>query len=100
MLNFWWKEDNWTTLKKYLERRRNPAVNGVCDEDNLTRMEVNNSLHRIGSRPIKFENVLPPEKQALISKNQVKYVEGIIVTRDTAKLGMSRQAVIQTTSEI
>ena len=25
-----WKEDNWTTLKKALERRRNPEVNGVC----------------------------------------------------------------------
>ena len=25
-----WKEDNRTTLKKALERRRNPEVNGVC----------------------------------------------------------------------
>ena len=27
----WRKEENWTMLKKDLERRRNPAVNRVCD---------------------------------------------------------------------
>ena len=30
---FWWKEENWPTPKKDLETRRNPVVNGVCDED-------------------------------------------------------------------
>ena len=26
-----WKKKNWPRLKKYMERRRNPEVNGVCD---------------------------------------------------------------------
>ena len=32
----WWKEENCPTPKKALERRRNPAVNQVCDEDLVT----------------------------------------------------------------
>ena len=26
----WWKEYNWASLKKYLERLMNPTVYGVC----------------------------------------------------------------------
>ena len=87
-------------MKKYLEIRRNSAVNQVCDEDPIPRMTVINFLKRIGSRTIKFENAFPPGKQALISHNQVNYVEDIIVTRDTANLGMSMMEVIQTISYI
>ena len=63
-------------------------------------MTVTNCLQIIGSRPITFENAFPPVKQVLLSQNQVKYVEDIIVTRDTSNLGMSRQEVIQTISYI
>ena len=28
----WWKEDNWSRMKKAMEIRRNPAVDGVWDE--------------------------------------------------------------------
>ena len=42
----------------------------------------------------------PPRNQALLSHRQVKYVEDIIVTRDTANLGMSRKEVIQIISDI
>ena len=35
------------------------------------------------------------KNRALLSENQVNYVEDIIVKRYTAKLGMSRKEVIQ-----
>ena len=73
--------------EKDLERRRNPAVNGVCDEYPVTLMKVKNGLQRIGSNPITFENAFPPRKQALLLQSQIKYVEDIIVTRDTEKFG-------------
>ena len=38
--------------------------------------------------------------RALLSENQVKYVEDIIVKRDTANLGMSRKEVIKVISEL
>ena len=59
----WCKEENWRTMKKALERRRNPAVNRVCDEDPVTRMTVINCLQSIGSRPIIFENPPPWESR-------------------------------------
>ena len=43
----WWKEENCPSLNKSMERRRNPAVNGVCDaacldlgEDTVPRQTV------------------------------------------------------------
>ena len=96
----WRKDENWPTLKKAMERRRNLAVNLLCDEDTVTQTTGNNCLQRIGSRKITFDNDLPPGNQALLSHNQVKYVEDIIVTRDTEKLGVSRREVIQTITDI
>ena len=69
-------------------------------EDTVPQMTVANCLQRIGSKPSTFENTSPPTNQVLISKSQVKYVEDIILTIETAKLGMSRREVIQTTSDI
>ena len=63
-------------------------------------MTVTNCLQRNGCRPIKFENTSRVGKQVLLSLRQVNYVEYIIVTRDTEKLGISRQEVIQTISDI
>ena len=100
MRNLWWKEENWPTLKKALEIRRNPEDNGLCDEDPVPRMKVINCLQRIGNMPITFNNESTPGKQDLLLQNQVKYVEDIIVTREMANLGMSRQEVIQTISDI
>ena len=96
----WQKDENWSTLKKAMERRRNLAVNLLCDEDTVTQMTGNNCLQRIGRIPITFDNDFPPGKQALLSHNQVKYVEYIIVTRETLNLGMSRREVIQMISDI
>ena len=39
-------------------------------------------------------------KRALLSENQVKYLENIIVKRDTANLGVSWKEVIQVVSEL
>ena len=39
-------------------------------------------------------------KRTLIPQNQVKYVEDIIVTRETENLGMSRKDTIQVISDI
>ena len=91
MRTLWWKEENWTTLKKALERRKNPEVNGLCDEDPVPQIIVTNCLQRIGIKPIIFENAFPPIKQALLFQSQVKYVEDVIFRRDTANLGMSRR---------
>ena len=40
------------------------------------------------------------KKRVLLSENQVKYVEDIIIKRNTANLEMSRKEVIQVISEI
>ena len=40
------------------------------------------------------------KNMALLSENQVKYVEDIIVKRDTTKLGISRKEAIQFMSEL
>ena len=102
-----WKEEKWPRLNKYLERRRNPAVNGVFDaaylelgEDTDPQRTVANFLQSIGRKTITYKNAFPPRKGALLSQIQVKYAEYIIVTRDTADLGMSRREVIQTISDI
>ena len=77
---------------------------GVCDEwdvelgeDTVPQMKVANILKRIFS---KYNNSLPMIKWALISKSQVKYVEYIIVTRDTENFGILRKEVIQVISDI
>ena len=96
----WWKQQNWSMLKKALQRQRNPVVSLVCYEDLVPQMIVTNCLQRIGSRPIIFQNSFPLVNQDLLSHNQLKYIEYIIVTRDTANLGMSNWQVIQTISYI
>ena len=72
----------------------------MCDEDLVTRTKVNNCLQRIGSDTITFENAPSLRKQELLFQRQVKYVEDIIITRDTANLGISRQEVIHMISDI
>ena len=54
-------------------------------------MKVANILKRIGSKLVIYNNSLPLGKRALLLKMQVKYVEDIIVTRDTVNVGMSRK---------
>ena len=72
----------------------------MCYEDPVPQMTVTNCLQRIASRLITFYNAFPPGNQVLLSHNQVEYVENIIVTRDTANLGVSRREVIYTISDI
>ena len=69
-------------------------------EDTVPRITVANCFQSIGINPITYENSFPPRKQALVSQRQVNYVEYMIVTRDTANLGISRRGVIQTISDI
>ena len=40
MRTLWWKEENWLTLKKALDRWKNPSINGVYDEDPVPIMTV------------------------------------------------------------
>ena len=68
--------------------------------DRVTRQTIFNILRRIGRKPITYENVFPVKKRALRSNLQVKYVEDIIIKRDTANQGMSRKEVIQVISEL
>ena len=99
MRNLWWKEENWPTLKKAMEIRRNPAFNEVCDEGPVTRLTVTIFLQRIGSKTVTFDHSFLPRKQALLFQIQVNDVEDIIVTRNTANLGMSRKEVIHMISD-
>ena len=87
--------------------RKNTEVDGVCDvvclelgEDTVTQQTGTNCLHRIGKKPIIYENYFPLRKQALLSQSQLEYVEDIIVTRETVNLGVSRREAIQTLSDI
>ena len=68
--------------------------------DPVHKQKVFNVLRRIGRKPIPYENVFPEKKRSLLSNSQVKYVEDIIIKRDTANHGMSRKEVIQVISEI
>ena len=90
-------------MKKYIERRRNPAVNIVCDayclelgKDTVTKQTVNNCFQRIGRKTITYGKSFLLRKRVLLSQRKVGYVEDIIVTRDMDNLGMSRREMIQT----
>ena len=86
---------------------RYPDVRGQCDEyclglvlDPVPKQTVFNVLHRIGRKPITYENSFPIKNRALLSERQVKYVGGIIFKIDTANLGMSKKEVIQVISDL
>ena len=66
----------------------------------VPRQTVTNFLQRIGSKPITYKNFFTPGKRALLLQSQFRYVEDILVTRDTANFGMSRREVIPTISDI
>ena len=59
-----------------------------------------NCLKTIVSKPTTYGNYSPLRYQALLLESQVKYVEDIVVTRDTANLGMLRKEVIKFISDI
>ena len=88
-----------------MEIRRKPAVDGLCDESCLELCKypvpliiVVNCLQRIGRKPITYNNAFPVSKRAFLLQIKLKYVEDIIVTRDTANIGMSRKEVVQAIS--
>ena len=62
--------------------------------DPVPKQTIFNILHSIGRKPITYENSFPMKNSTLLSENQVKYVEGIIVKIDTANLGVSSKEVI------
>ena len=94
-------------LKKALVSIQYPYVRRQCGQsclglglDLVPKQTVFNSLQSIGRKLITYENAFPMKKSALLSKRQVKYVESIIVKRDTKKLGMSSKEAIQVISEL
>ena len=103
----WWSQANWPRLKEALVNSRDTSLRGQCDVaclelgiDRVPRQIVFNVLQRIGRKPITYKNVFPDKKRALLSHSPVKYVEVIIIKRDTANQGMSRKEVIQVISEL
>ena len=68
--------------------------------DPVPKQTVFNVLRRIGRKPITYDNVFPVKNRVLLSEIQVKYVEDIIIKRDTENIGMSRKEVIQFISEL
>ena len=97
----WSMEENWPRLKEALVDIWYPYLRGQCDVvflelglDPVPKQTVFNVLRRNGRKPITHKNVFPEKKISLLSNLQVKYVEDIIIKRDTANLGMSRKEVI------
>ena len=68
--------------------------------DPVPKQTIFNVLQRIGRKAITYENAFPMKKRALLSENQVKYVEDSIVKRDTANPGISRKEAIQVISKL
>ena len=102
-----WSEANWPSLKEALVNSRYPYLIGQCGEaclglglDPVRKQTVFNVLRRIDRKPITYENVFPDKNRALLSNFQVKYVEDIIIKRDTENLGIPRKEVIQVISEL
>ena len=88
-------------------KSRYTDVRRQCDEASLElrfylapKQTVFSILLRIGRNLITYENVFPDKKRELLSNFQVKYVEDVIIKRDTASLGMSRKEVIQESFQI
>ena len=105
--NHWWSEANWPRLKEALVNSRYPYLRGQYDEnrselglDPVPKQTVLNFLRRIDRTPITYENVFLDKKRTFPSNLQVKYVEDIIIKRDTANLGMSSKELIQVISEL
>ena len=57
-------------------------------------------LKRIDNKPITIENAFPLTKRTFISEEQSKYVQDIIVSRDTENNGMGRKEVVQVIPDI
>ena len=77
--------------------------NKACLElgkDTVPQLTLVNCLQRIDINRITYKNAFPICRRGLLSQRKVKYSEDIIVTRDTAKLGMSRREVIHAISDI
>ena len=80
----WWTAANWPRLKEDLVNSRYPYLRGQCDEacselcfDPVTKQTLFNVLQRIVRKTITYENFFPMKNMALISENQVNYVEDI-----------------------
>ena len=63
-------------------------------------MKLVNFLRRISDKPVKYENDFPLKERKLILEMEVKYVQDIIVARDSANLEMSRKEAINIRSDI
>ena len=64
----------------------------------VPKQTVFSTFQIIGRKPITYENSFPMKKMLLLSENQVKYVEDIIVKIDTENLWISRREVIRVKS--
>ena len=89
--SYWWTEEDWPRPNKALVNSWYPYLRGNCDEaclelglDPVPKQTVFNFLQKIGRKLITYENAFPLKKMVLLSENQVKYVEDIIVKIDTA----------------
>ena len=63
-------------------------------EDPIPEFTVVNCLRGIGKKHIMYENASPLRKRELLSDDQVKYIQDIIVARDRDNRGMGRKEVI------
>ena len=69
-------------------------------EDRAPQMTVASCLEIFGRKPITYYNPLLMRKRVLLLQGQINYSEDIIVTRETASLGVLKKKVIQVISGI
>ena len=96
--NHWWTEATCPRLKEALVNSQYPSLSVKCDEaclslgfDQVPKQTVFNVLRRIDRKPTTYDNAFLKKSRALLSGNQLNYVEYIIVKRDTENLGVSRK---------
>ena len=103
----WWTRATGAGTGQVTARAKHGTKYGVCDEGGLElgentnpRMTMEKNLKIIGSKPITYKNPFCLINWVLLSEMQVKYVEDIIVTINTGKVGVASKEVIQLISDI
>ena len=97
-----WSQNNyWPALKLALENERKPLVSQLSLEELhqatgvfVPKSTVKSALKRLVQKKITHENVFPSKTSALLSNDQVDFVQDIIVKRDQDNNGVSRKEAI------
>jgi len=99
----WKSPENFSALKEALENHRLPQV-GRKDSIFLSKLvpdsTLRSALKRVGYKPITLDNVFPLKKNALLSNQQVEFLQDVIVKRDQTNNGIDRKECIEIIAEL